>query len=315
MRAIGAQVLAARLRPSGSEDAAVLCATSDLAAPKHIDGMLGARARIECPVFAFTSQSHTLSSHLRHIVMSVQACRGATKQQVAVPPEAFWVSAAKSRASVPSAAMEKWQKALLIGGGAAATAGLLWYLLRDGGDEEVDIAQGSVGDAPKLFKVTDPNGCSIGIRAGPDVNAPRTGAAVLPGEIFPVSHIVEGADEQRYLLLADGRGWVFTHSGRDGRLLAQEATPEQLSEKKAGIQMMMEEANRMLEKDPALRQEVMKNPAVLEMMANPQMIQTAAENSASVASALRAQPGVESALSVDPTALAGSLREAAGDSK
>mmetsp|Transcript_36039 Transcript_36039/g.103637 ORF Transcript_36039/g.103637 Transcript_36039/m.103637 type:complete len:219 (-) Transcript_36039:13-669(-) len=209
----------------------------------------------------------------------------------------------------------KWTRALLIAGGTAATAGLLWYLLRDGPDEEEEAGGAGTGlpagGAGTKFKVIDPKGCSIGIRVAPDTDAPRTNAALFPGEVFEVAQIVDGPDgRQRYLLLADGRGWAFTHSSRDGRLLAREATEQDLAEAKSGVYKMMEEAARMLEKDPALRQEVLNSPEVREMMANPDSIRSAASESSTVADALRATPAVEAALNTDPAGLAEALQQA-----
>lgn len=49
------------------------------------------------------------------------------------------------------------------------------------------------------------------IRATPGVNAARTGQALQVGSWFYVSEELEGDDGVLYLLLADGRGWVFDH--------------------------------------------------------------------------------------------------------
>lgn len=199
----------------------------------------------------------------------------------------------------------------MVAGGAAATAGLAWYLLREGDDEEEAQAATSTELAEGLlFKVSDPKGCSIGIREGPDLDTQRTGASLFPGEVFMVSEIVNTPGDQMYLKLADGRGWAFTHSGRDGRLLATPATQEDSQQSKSGLQQMMLEAHRLLERDPALREEVMRSPQVQDMLANPELLQQAASESASVAQALEQRPEVREALALDPAALAASLREA-----
>lgn len=66
---------------------------------------------------------------------------------------------------------------------------------------------------------------AIGIRAGPRVDAKRTGENVNPGEFFLVSE-VRGDRGQRFLRLADGRGWVFTLSQVDRAVIAQESSPD-----------------------------------------------------------------------------------------
>jgi len=48
----------------------------------------------------------------------------------------------------------------------------------------------------------------VGIRTVPRVDGPRTGEGLYPGEIIEVVQVVEVGD-QRYLRLADDRGWVF----------------------------------------------------------------------------------------------------------
>eukprot|EP00435_Cladocopium_sp_Y103_P073943 s386_g46.t1 len=48
-----------------------------------------------------------------------------------------------------------------------------------------------------------------------------------PGEVFPVSEVVKTGEDQTYLKLADGRGWAFTHSSRDGRQLCERLSPEE----------------------------------------------------------------------------------------
>lgn len=48
----------------------------------------------------------------------------------------------------------------------------------------------------------------VGIRTLPRVDGPRTGEGLFPGEFVEVVQILEEAG-QRYLRLADDRGWVF----------------------------------------------------------------------------------------------------------
>lgn len=53
----------------------------------------------------------------------------------------------------------------------------------------------------------------VGIRTLPLVNGPRTGDGLYPGDIVEVNQIVvdtsDPAKPQRYLRLANDRGWVF----------------------------------------------------------------------------------------------------------
>jgi len=82
------------------------------------------------------------------------------------------------------------------------------------------------GGAPQelIYELTDPKGIPLDLREAPDLEAGRTGESIFPGETFDVAEVVEAANSQCYLKLADGRGWAFTKSGRDGRLLAEPTT-------------------------------------------------------------------------------------------
>jgi hypothetical protein len=62
---------------------------------------------------------------------------------------------------------------------------------------------------------------AIGLRAGPGHLEERVGGDLKPGQEFGVVEVVDGADMQQYLRLADGRGWAFTRSARDGTILAE----------------------------------------------------------------------------------------------
>lgn len=125
-----------------------------------------------------------------------------------------------------------WQKALVLGGGAAAAAGLLYYLVRDAEDEEEEAEGcGPVQELPPgiFFKVSDPRGANVGLRTRPDTAEDARcgeGMVLRAGEKFEVSAVVEGSDGQKFLKLADGRGWAFTQSAKDGRTLCQPAPPE-----------------------------------------------------------------------------------------
>mmetsp|Transcript_16355 Transcript_16355/g.28689 ORF Transcript_16355/g.28689 Transcript_16355/m.28689 type:complete len:220 (+) Transcript_16355:51-710(+) len=211
-----------------------------------------------------------------------------------------------------------WTKAICIAGGAAATAGLLWYLLREGEEDESDMKVTTGADGEEmLFAVTDPKHAAIGIRAGPDVMSERTGFSLLPGQVFEVSEILPAEGGQMYLRLADGRGWAFTHSSRDGRLLCQPISKEEAARlptsdtRPTSMESMMADINRLMETNPELRAQVMASPEVRAMMENPEALKTAAAQSPLVEEALRHQAGIGEALS-DPASLAESLKQATG---
>jgi len=210
------------------------------------------------------------------------------------------------------------RRMLWLAGGAAAvagTAGLLWYLLRDGDDEEADDS-GSPGvinaDGAVFYQVIDPKGCSIGIRQVPDVYGPRTGESIFPGQVFAVSEVIPAEGEQKYLRLADGRGFAFTISSKDGRLLAQEVSANGTNfdaAPQSGMQQMLLEMQKELQNNPALREQVMNSPEVQNALSNPDVLKAAAEGSASVAEALKARPLVAEALNNNPTELTDVLNQ------
>eukprot|EP00927_Polykrikos_kofoidii_P040105 TRINITY_DN34340_c0_g1_i1.p1 TRINITY_DN34340_c0_g1~~TRINITY_DN34340_c0_g1_i1.p1 ORF type:complete len:537 (+),score=90.79 TRINITY_DN34340_c0_g1_i1:271-1881(+) len=61
----------------------------------------------------------------------------------------------------------------------------------------------------------------IGLRRGPGEKEARQHVDLRPGEEFDVTEIVQGPKDQKYLRLADGRGWAFTRSTRDNTVLAE----------------------------------------------------------------------------------------------
>eukprot|EP00930_Biecheleria_cincta_P072118 TRINITY_DN59561_c0_g1_i1.p1 TRINITY_DN59561_c0_g1~~TRINITY_DN59561_c0_g1_i1.p1 ORF type:complete len:212 (+),score=48.85 TRINITY_DN59561_c0_g1_i1:98-733(+) len=198
-----------------------------------------------------------------------------------------------------------WTKALVVAGGAAATAGLLWYLLREGDEEEgkVHVPEGG----PMMYCVTDAKGAAVGIRTEPDVNSERTGLSLLCGQMFQVSELLPAEDGQTYLKLADGRGWAFTHSARDGRLLCSPVSPEEAAryaEQGPGMGDFMADLQRILASNP----EAMKDPQLMRMMQDPETLRQMAMHSPLVGDALRQQPLVGEALASDPAAFADSLR-------
>eukprot|EP00933_Yihiella_yeosuensis_P026682 TRINITY_DN20747_c0_g1_i1.p1 TRINITY_DN20747_c0_g1~~TRINITY_DN20747_c0_g1_i1.p1 ORF type:complete len:245 (+),score=67.04 TRINITY_DN20747_c0_g1_i1:57-737(+) len=209
-----------------------------------------------------------------------------------------------------------WVKALVLAGGAAATGGILWYLFRDDESEESGPSEVVSHKLPgrQLFQVTDPKGCAIGIRAEPDTESEKTGMRLFPGQVFEVTEVVEGAAPQLYLKLADGIGWVFTHSSRDGRLLCQPISEEdaEAAQQQQGMAQMMQEMAMMLQKDPELAAQVMGSPQVQQMMQDPAALQRAAMESQNVAQALGQTPDLQQAVTNDPAALAEALRMAMG---
>eukprot|EP00439_Symbiodinium_sp_Y106_P051596 s5811_g6.t2 len=144
-----------------------------------------------------------------------------------------------------------WRKALFLAGGTVAAAGLLWYLFHDG-EEEASASSTDV----LFYRVTDPKGASIGIREEPDVKSTRTGKQLLPHQVFQVSEVREDG-EQTYLRLADGRGWAFTHSSKDGRLLcekiSQEEAIQELEQSQPTSREMMAQMLYLMETQPVWR--------------------------------------------------------------
>lgn len=149
---------------------------------------------------------------------------------------------------IGSGGLSRWQKALLLGGTAAACAALAWHLLRGEDEEEAQetlaeecVKNGETPPPPKrkvqalppgsYFKVTDPEGKNVGLRHEPEVtDAARRGKhnrpVLVPGEVFEVCEIMQGpTPPQNFLRLSDERGWVVTHSIKDGRLLCSPAAP------------------------------------------------------------------------------------------
>lgn len=209
--------------------------------------------------------------------------------------------------------MKRWQKALVLAGGTAAAAGLAWYLLRDDGEED-EPASASAEASAALdglhFRNIDTKGYSIGIRQVPDVQAPKTGQSILPGEIFAVSEVKQApGGDQVYLRLADGRGWAFTHSGNDGRLLAAPVPPEEAAacEKQQHIAQM-----RQFMQDPRLMEQVAGSEGAQTMLQNPELLRMMAESNPRVAAALASNPTLQEALNQDPSGVAAQLAATAG---
>jgi len=119
---------------------------------------------------------------------------------------------------------QKWRRILLIAGGATTVAAVIWYILRretEARKRSEPFVAAVAKELELFFQVTDPKGCTIGIREEADVQGAKTGKSLHAGEVFRVAEVRQSSGEQRYLRLADGRGWVFTHSSRDGRVLIE----------------------------------------------------------------------------------------------
>mmetsp|Transcript_47850 Transcript_47850/g.114028 ORF Transcript_47850/g.114028 Transcript_47850/m.114028 type:complete len:815 (-) Transcript_47850:127-2571(-) len=78
--------------------------------------------------------------------------------------------------------------------------------------------------ARRLYRVTTRG---LGIRAGPSVDGPRTGALLRRGDIFEASVVAPGVDGRIYLKLAGWRGWAFDDSAVDPEDPSVEALSEQ----------------------------------------------------------------------------------------
>eukprot|EP00929_Paragymnodinium_shiwhaense_P000884 TRINITY_DN10108_c0_g1_i1.p1 TRINITY_DN10108_c0_g1~~TRINITY_DN10108_c0_g1_i1.p1 ORF type:complete len:356 (+),score=88.97 TRINITY_DN10108_c0_g1_i1:143-1210(+) len=82
---------------------------------------------------------------------------------------------------------------------------------------------------------------ALGLRTGPGAHTERVGIDLSPGEEFDVVEVIEGAKDQRFLRLKDGRGWAFTMSPKDGEILAVpldslEMLEEELSRRSEEVQ-------------------------------------------------------------------------------
>ncbi|CAJ1359233.1 unnamed protein product [Effrenium voratum] len=77
--------------------------------------------------------------------------------------------------------------------------------------------------ARRLYRVTTRG---LGIRAGPSVDGPRTGALLRRGDIFEASVVAPGVDGRIYLKLAGWRGWAFDDSAVDPEVSGEDAMTE-----------------------------------------------------------------------------------------
>jgi len=132
------------------------------------------------------------------------------------------------RAWLQTSSIQDWHKSLALAGATAAILGVAWYLFRESETDDDEFGDAGKGMAPAThyFKVVAEDGKGIAIRAGPHTLSQRTGYVVLNGELFGVSEVVCASPPQCYLKLADGRGWVFTHSPKNGHEIAAEISWE-----------------------------------------------------------------------------------------
>jgi len=218
--------------------------------------------------------------------------------------------------------LERWQKALIVAGATAGAAGLLWYLLREGDDEEEKEAppRGSAGGAPSfkeiterghsVWKVNDEKQWDIGVRSGPDTASDRTGLQLRYGEVFAVAQVVEANHPpgQQYLQLADGRGWGFTHSPKDGRCLAEPATEDEymaylsrrIPPSMSPEDMMMRQLQMELMSNPELMRQVERDPNFAMMLQNPEMLRQMVQQSPVAGKVLeQSRPELREAVNAD----------------
>jgi len=72
-----------------------------------------------------------------------------------------------------------------------------------------------------LWKFEPPADKGFALRSRPDMDAPRAGGLLQPGEVFRVSEEHRGSDGILYLQLANGRGWTFEGRAGVGTLCRQ----------------------------------------------------------------------------------------------
>jgi hypothetical protein len=188
-----------------------------------------------------------------------------------------------------------WQKAVVIGGTAAAGLGLAWYLFRESDDDEVE---------PDYYKVLESAGANVGLRVGPDTNSQRTGDTLYPGEVFGVDEVVPAENGQEYYKLSDGRGWSFKISARDGRELIAPSNQDEKDSMpprpmEGGMPMMnhpmMAEMQKAFAENPALMQQVMQDPQFQAMMSDPAMVRQMMAQSPTVAGVAGTDPAATEA--------------------
>lgn len=67
----------------------------------------------------------------------------------------------------------------------------------------------------------------LAIRTVPDIDGPRTGQMLMPGDVFRVCEEREGPCGILYLRLADGRGWAFNRKPGVGNMCKRQSSPTQ----------------------------------------------------------------------------------------
>mmetsp|Transcript_23048 Transcript_23048/g.42467 ORF Transcript_23048/g.42467 Transcript_23048/m.42467 type:complete len:181 (-) Transcript_23048:79-621(-) len=160
------------------------------------------------------------------------------------------------------ASAERWQRLLVVAGGAAASGALVWYLIRDSGSEQENDAEDEDQGDVEYWKVTDAKKANVGLRTMPATSADRTGRSLFAGQVFEVSRVepapLDDVEGQQYLHLQDGSGWAFTHSSRDGRVLCERVTLQEAKETVANYteqQQVMLQLQEQLLQHPELAQQ------------------------------------------------------------
>merc|ERR1719329_2120180 len=95
--------------------------------------------------------------------------------------------------------------------------------------QKLQTAEGELKDRcpweMRTFRISDPD-VEIILRTRPSLDPRAKAKEVLRfPATFQVSEIAYAERGQRFLRLADGRGWAFSHHPTSGRLLLQEVTP------------------------------------------------------------------------------------------
>merc|ERR1719210_1823402 len=67
----------------------------------------------------------------------------------------------------------------------------------------------------------------LAIRTVPDIDGPRTGQMLMPGDVFSVCEERESPAGIIYLRLADGRGWAFNRKPGVGNMCKRQSQPTQ----------------------------------------------------------------------------------------
>lgn len=137
-------------------------------------------------------------------------------------------------------------------------------------------------DAPAegYYKVLESSGANVGLRVAPDTSSEKAGGVVFPGEVFGVSEVIDAAGDQEYYKLADNRGYVFRTSAKDGRLLIDKSSSEEMAvfdsskmRATAAISSQMQQAAAGEARDPQAFQQMMADPQLQAALNDPNFMQ------------------------------------------